>query len=242
MVYTIQEYEPFEGDITEAMAHCNAHQRRFPTIEEVMKRRLEVVNESPDIRDFWWNNDFFTRDSLVYQPTGNFKVKTNSSNLDGATIDTLFLGGTKSSEEEYRLLGGEYLIQNFSVEPHSVEKISTNPLWSELVEDKLLLSYYAQAVAHMCGESKVMPFEFDLEVVPNSDTNFILENLGPEDWELYGELKEVADMESKGEMPEKSYFVEKNIRLGGVLDLSSANTEAHIGTEQSFVLAKDYRM
>src|SRR3990167_6351666 len=137
-------YKEFYGRSTEQMPILIAEGRTPLSIAGLMRRRLEVLNSSDEVKRFYWDNYFDTGDGIAYHPDGRGKIVldaqplrelTPSSQLrDGALIlsPSVYDGleGVQFSREDLaKYITGERLKQG---------DVRKNKVWQALARDENL--------------------------------------------------------------------------------------------------------
>lgn len=124
------------------------------SVAGLMRRRLEVLTASKEVKDAWWTNYFDTGDAVIYHPDGRFKVVLNAEPMKELNPKSkLSNGALVLSEGMYDKLDGENFTREEVGKYGLVERLLTkeeakkNPIWKALAGgDQALLDAYADAV------------------------------------------------------------------------------------------------
>ena len=159
-------FKEFYGKITDQMPKFMEENRKLvneckgPLVllntAGLMKRKVEVLTASEEIRDAWWNNYFDTGDAIIYHPDGKFKIVLNAefmkelnpqSKLKGKALilPEGIYGKVEGKEfttkevDKYGIMVGTLLLSRYEAK--------NNPIWKALArEDQALLDAYVDAV------------------------------------------------------------------------------------------------
>src|SRR3989338_9383475 len=86
-------YKEFYGRSTEQMPRLIAEGRTPLSIAGLMRRRLEVLNSSDDVRNSFWDNYFDTGDGIAYHPDGRGKIVLDAKPLRELTPSSQLRNG-----------------------------------------------------------------------------------------------------------------------------------------------------
>ncbi len=73
-----EKFKEFYGRNIDQMPELIKEGRAPLSVAGLMRRRLEVLTASEDVKDAWWSNYFDTWDTVIYHPDGKFKVVLNA--------------------------------------------------------------------------------------------------------------------------------------------------------------------
>ena len=108
-----ETYQEFYGRNIEQIPKLIADGRVSMSASKLMQKRLDVMNASEDVKDYWTNNYFDTGDAVVYHPDGRrswdrLKIVLDSKNLREMTSQTKRNNGALIlGEDVYKALEGE---------------------------------------------------------------------------------------------------------------------------------------
>ena len=147
-------YKEFYGRSTEQMPILIAEGRTPLSIAGLMRRRLEVLNSSDEVKRFYWDNYFDTGDGIAYHPDGRGKIVLDAQPLRELTplsSSQLRNGALVLPSGVYdRLEGVEFSREDLAkyitggrLKQGNVKK---NRVWQVLARDENLLNDYAKAV------------------------------------------------------------------------------------------------
>ena len=74
----VEKFKEFYGRNIDQMPELIKEGRAPLSTAGLMKRRLEVLTASEDVKGAWWDNYFDTGDAVIYHPDGRFKVVLNA--------------------------------------------------------------------------------------------------------------------------------------------------------------------
>ena len=145
-------YKEFYGRSTEQMPRLIAEGRTPLSIAGLMRRRLEVLNSSDEVRNSFWDNYFDTGDGIAYHPDGRGKIVLDAQPLRELTPSSQLRNGALilspsvydglegvqfSNEDLAKYIAGKGLKQG---------DVRKNKVWQALARDEKLLNDYAEAV------------------------------------------------------------------------------------------------
>jgi len=145
-------YKEFYGRSTEQMPILIAEGRTPLSIAGLMRRRLEVLNSSDEVKRFYWDNYFDTGDGIAYHPDGRGKIVLDAQPLRELTpLSSSQLSALVLPSGVYdRLEGVEFSREDLAkyitggrLKQGNVKK---NRVWQVLARDENLLNDYAKAV------------------------------------------------------------------------------------------------
>ena len=145
-------YKEFYGRSTEQMPILIAEGRTPLSIAGLMRRRLEVLNSSDEVKRFYWDNYFDTGDGIAYHPDGRGKIVLDAQPLRELTPSSQLRNGALvlPSGVYDRLEGVEFSREDLAkyitggrLKQGNVKK---NRVWQVLARDENLLNDYAKAV------------------------------------------------------------------------------------------------
>jgi len=145
-------YKEFYGRSTEQMPILIAEGRTPLSIAGLMRRRLEVLNSSDEVRNSYWDNYFDTGDGIAYHPEGRGKIVLDAQPLRELTPSSQLRNGALvlPSGVYDRLEGVEFSREDLAkyitggrLKQGNVKK---NRVWQVLARDENLLNDYAKAV------------------------------------------------------------------------------------------------
>ncbi len=150
----IEKFKEFYGINIDQMPELIKEGRAPLSTAGLMKRRLEVLTASKDVKDAWWANYFDTGDAVIYHPDGRFKVVLNAEPMKELNPKSkLNSGALVLPEGLYDKLDGESFTREEIGRYGIVEKLLTqeeakkNPIWKALAGgDQALLDSYVDAV------------------------------------------------------------------------------------------------
>src|SRR3990167_11287530 len=121
-------YKEFYGRSTEQMPRLIAEGRTPLSIAGLMRRRLEVLNSSDEVRNSFWDNYFDTGDGIAYHPDGRGKIVLDAQPLRELTPSSQLRNGALvlPSGVYDRLEGVEF----------SREDLAKNRVWRALARDE----------------------------------------------------------------------------------------------------------
>lgn len=151
----IEKFKEFYGRNIEQMPELLKEGRTPLSIAGLMKRRLEVLTASKEVKGAWWTNYFDTGDAVIYHPDGRFKVVLNAAEpmKELNPQSKLINGALVLPEGLYDKLDGEIFTREEIGRYGIAEKLLTkeeaksNPIWKALAGgDQALLDSYVDAV------------------------------------------------------------------------------------------------
>lgn len=150
-----ETYQEFYGRNIEQIPKLIADGRVSMSASKLMQKRLDVMNASEDVKDYWTNNYFDTGDAVVYHPDGRrswdrLKIVLDSKNLREMTSQTKRNNGALIlGEDVYKALEGEEFTRKQlgkTYESFSRKDVKAHPVWKVLARDQTLLNEYADLV------------------------------------------------------------------------------------------------
>ena len=145
-------YKGFYGRSTEQMPILIAEGRTPLSIAGLMRRRLEVLNSSDEVRNSYWMNYFDTGDGIAYHPEGRGKIVLDAQPLRELTPSSQLRNGALvlPSGVYDRLEGVEFsredLAKYITGGRLNQGKVKKNRVWQVLARDENLLNDYSEAV------------------------------------------------------------------------------------------------
>ena len=155
MVLTLNEtketYKEFYGRNFEQMPQLIVEGRVPMNVSQLMQRRIDVRNDSNDLKSSWMDNYFDTGDAVVYHPDGRVKIVLDSQYLRNMTPKSGRNGGALVLiEDVYKSLQGEEFKKGKFVKVNdpslSIEDVKAHPVWKVLARDQGLLNDYADYI------------------------------------------------------------------------------------------------
>ena len=155
----VKPFKEFEGSNYKQMPKLIAEGRIPLSFAGLMKRKLQVLNGSSEVRDAWYDNYVDTGDGIAYNRSGNVKIE-----LDSPTMREL---NPKSAIKSGALVISDYTFDNIQGEEFTSKDIAKykfntslsesevveHPFWNALARgDKALLKEYAHAVFKLAKE------------------------------------------------------------------------------------------
>ncbi|MDP2907584.1 MAG: hypothetical protein Q8O03_06590, partial [Nanoarchaeota archaeon] len=145
-----EKFKEFYGRNIDQMPKLLGEGRTPLSTAGLMKRRLEVLTASEDVKDAWWINYFDTGDAVIYHPDGRFKVVLNAEPMKELNPKSkLNSGALALPEGMYDKLNGESFTREEIGRYGIAEKLLTkeeakkNPIWKALAGgDQALLDSY----------------------------------------------------------------------------------------------------
>ena len=147
-----QNYKEFYGRNTEQMPKLIAEGRLPLSISGFMKRRLDALNSSDEVRSSYWDNYFDSGDGIAYHPDGRAKIVLDAQPLRDLTPSSkLRNGALVLPDGVYDGLEGielsEVDLERYAVgEQLKKKNVKDNPIWQTLARDGKLLEDYVQNV------------------------------------------------------------------------------------------------
>lgn len=150
----VEKFKEFYGRNIDQMPELIKEGKTPLSTAGLMKRRLEVLTASEDVKGAWWGNYFDTGDAVFYHPDGRFKVVLNAEPMKELNPESKLKNGALVLPEGlYDKLDGEEFTRK-EVERYGLaEKLLTkdeaknNPILKVLAEeDQELLNSYVNAV------------------------------------------------------------------------------------------------
>ena len=147
----VEQYKEFYGPSIKMMPKLIADGRVPLSAAGLMRRRLETITASADLKAAWWDNGFSLGDAIAYHPDGRVKmvlgaqalrsINPQSTPTDGALVleDGVYesLPGTEFRRNKLGMTGKELIKR----------QVLNSPVWNVLAhEDSRLLSEYTKAV------------------------------------------------------------------------------------------------
>ena len=144
------EYQAFFGRYIDQMPVLISEGRRPMSVADIMRRRLEVANSTPDVRAAWMDNFFDTSDGIAYHSNGEAKIVLDSTALRTITAqDTFTHGALGIDAATYDALPGKEIrtVSLTTATPLTKRAVMNSPIWNALArDDKALLREYTNLV------------------------------------------------------------------------------------------------
>jgi len=148
-----ERFKEFYGKNIDQMPKLLGEGRTPLNVAGLMRRRLEVLIASEEVKDAWWTNYFDTGDAVIYHPDGRFKVVLDAEPMRGINPESeLSSGALVLPEGMYDKLNGEEFTRKEIRRYGIAEKLLTkeeakfNPIWKALAGgNQALLDAYVDA-------------------------------------------------------------------------------------------------
>ena len=144
------EYKEFFGRYNQQMPRLISDGRTPMSVADIMRRRLEVANSTPDVRAAWLDNFFDTSDGIAYHPSGKVKVVLDAVPLRKITPQNALPNGALSIDAAtYTSLPGKEIRSATLTTgtPLAKRAAMNSPIWNALArDDKALLREYTNLV------------------------------------------------------------------------------------------------
>ncbi|MBU2639392.1 MAG: hypothetical protein KKG75_01655 [Nanoarchaeota archaeon] len=180
-----EDFKVFSGRYVDQMPLLLAEGRTPLSISDLMKKRLEVLTSSEEIRKVWWDNAFSTRDALVYTPDGQVKVVLDSQHLRELTHERGLINGALPLEDEiyYQLAGPRFSREEIEkcVRGRTFDEVNENPFWQVLARDSNMLFAYSKEIFKHPRESPMGVYIKRPSWIPGSQNKPVLVS-----WSLQG--------------------------------------------------------
>lgn len=151
----IEKFQEFYGRNIEQMPQVLEEGGIPLGVAGLMRKRLEVLTASEDVKDAWWDHYFDTGDTVIYHPDGRFKVVLNAEPVwkELSPESKLKNGSLILPEGTYGKLDGESFtraeIRRYGIAEKlfTMEEAKKNPIWKALAGgDQALLDAYIDSV------------------------------------------------------------------------------------------------
>jgi hypothetical protein len=155
----VKPFKEFEGSNYKQMPKLIAEGRMPLSFAGLMKRKLQVLSGSPEVRDAWYDNYVDTGDGIAYDRSGNVKIELDSPIMRGLNPKSEIKSGALviSDNAFENIRGEEFTSKDIAKYKFgtslSESEVVEHPFWNALARgDKALLKEYAHAVFKLAKE------------------------------------------------------------------------------------------
>lgn len=156
---TRKPFQEFEGANYKQMPKLIADGRTPLSFVGLMKRKLQVLSASPEVRDAWFTNYVDTGDGVAYDTAGNVKIDLDSPTMRELNPkSTIKNGALLLPDGAYDKVNGQEFtskdIGKYRFNTSLTEaEVNDHPFWLALARgDKALLKEYTHQVFKMAKE------------------------------------------------------------------------------------------